>query len=292
MPATHKFKLTRIAPTPSGFLHLGNALSLIVTAEAASRTGADVLLRIDDLDRPRVREEYIRDIFQTLNYLDVKWQLGPSDADAFAKQYSQMHRLSLYRSALEKLARGNRVFACCCPRSALDGKPYPGTCLHAGHPLETPGAAWRFNTSGAGRLVFTDYSGKTITGKLPPSMQHFVVRKKDGMPAYQLSSLIDDIHFGVDLIVRGEDLFDSTLAQLLLAEALHETSFLRTTFIHHRLLTDERGAKLSKSAGDASVMHYRKSGTPLLRLIEMIGLHLGVSGLATPAVLFDHAVAK
>src|SRR5262245_28324997 len=95
-----KFVKTRIAPTPSGYLHIGTILSFSLTAGLARREGASILLRIDDLDRERVQAEYVEDIFETLRFLGIPWDEGPTDAEDFARNWSQMRRLLLYRKAL------------------------------------------------------------------------------------------------------------------------------------------------------------------------------------------------
>src|ERR1700733_8739016 len=116
---TLKFNKTRIAPTPSGFLHLGNALSFKLTSELSEKTGAKILLRIDDLDRERVNKDYVRDVFDTLNFLEIQWDEGPRNFDEYEKDWSQIHRLGLYSKALQKLAGNNAVFACTCSRTQI-----------------------------------------------------------------------------------------------------------------------------------------------------------------------------
>ncbi len=273
--ADRKFNKTRIAPTPSGFLHLGNVLSFALTAAIAQQTGAKILLRIDDLDQARMRPEYIQDIFDTLNFLELPWHEGPRDVQEYQKQWSQMQRLDLYRDALNKLEQNDDVFACSCPRSVIpaDGA-YPGTCLSKGLPSDTPDAAWRLKTDENKIIVQTFPSGNVIDG-LPPDMRYFVVRKRDGFPAYQLASLCDDVHFGVDLVVRGQDLWASTLAQLQLAKKLSEDTFGKTVFYHHPLLMAEGNIKLSKSAGDTSVKYLRESGKSAVDIYTMIATLTG-----------------
>jgi len=128
---------------------------------------------------------------------------------------------------------------------------------------------------------------RTLTGTqqeaFPAEMKDFVVRKKDGYPAYQLSSVIDDIHFGVDLIVRGKDLWPSTLAQLGLAAQMNLPAFASVCFVHHDLIKDERGKKLSKSAGAASVQYLRKQGISAEALYNNIG-----KLLQAEAVIHNH----
>ncbi|MEI6948123.1 glutamate--tRNA ligase family protein [Paraflavisolibacter sp. H34] len=264
MNPLHPFRKTRIAPTPSGYLHPGNALSFLTTAQLAQKTGARVLLRIDDMDAQRARPEYVQDIFDTLRFLQIGWDEGPRNPEECTARFAQRHRLALYHDALQQLRAGGHVFACTCSRSEIlrarpDGS-YPGTCRHKGIPLDTPGASWRLHTAPEQTLRVKHPDGSVTTDRLPDSMHAFVVRKKDGMPAYQLTSVVDDLHFDVDLIVRGADLWPSTLAQLTLASLLGQTRFLEASFYHHPLLTDADGNKLSKSAGAQSIRHLRENG--------------------------------
>lgn len=271
-------KLTRIAPTPSGYLHLGNVLSFAITAVLARQEAARTLLRIDDLDQDRVRSAYVADIFDTLEYLGIPWDEGPGNYDAYETAYSQVYRLGLYRDALQQLREKGVVFACDCSRAQLrrhhpDGV-YTGRCRHRGLPLDGEGYCWRIDTDNA---------------ELPEEMRYFIVQKKDGMPAYQLTSLVDDVHFGVGLIVRGLDLRDSTIAQLFLAGVLGYKQFRKASFVHHTLLDGATGEKLSKSAGATSVQYLRRNGytsADIYRTIgEMAGLPQPISALENLAPL-------
>lgn len=268
------FNKTRIAPTPSGFLHLGNALSFIITDDLARRTGASILLRIDDMDRERMERAYVEDIFDTLRFLGIGWQEGPHRYDGFEKEWSQLRRLPLYGEALQQLRDDGRLFACTCSRTQVlresaDGV-YPGTCRHKALPLDTPGASWRVRTAGSPALRVKDADGHVVTAPLPAIMRDMIVRKKDGFPAYQLTSLVDDVHFGIDLIVRGHDLWTSTLAQLHLAALLGKQAFLDAAFVHHRLVEARPGQKLSKSAGDTSIQFLRKQGRSREEVLHLI----------------------
>lgn len=279
---TETFVRTRLAPTPSGYLHVGNILSFALTAALARRSGARIFLRIDDLDRERVRKEYVQDIFDTLSFLGIPWDEGPKDPGEFERTYAQRHRFQLYRSALDDLRANGLVFACTCSRAELipsaGGLVYPGTCRHRGLDLDTPGASWRLRTDPQKTVTVQTLSG-TVTELLPPSMQDFIVRKKDGWPSYQLASVIDDLHYGTDLIVRGADLWPSTLAQHCLAEALPRPDFSRIHFYHHPLLTGIDGLKLSKSAGDTSIHRLRLQGHSPEHIYKRIARH---AGLPTP----------
>jgi glutamyl/glutaminyl-tRNA synthetase len=274
------YQKTRIAPTPSGFLHIGNILSFAITEALAQRYQAKVLLRIDDLDRVRVLTEYVQDIFDTLRFMGMEWQEGPRNATDYETAYSQTHRLPLYQQALAQLADSGTVFACTCSRSMRgEHNTYPGTCRDKGIPLDTPDVAWRLRTDLTTPLTVQTLNG-TVQAYLPPDMQDFVIRRKNGSPAYQLSSLVDDVFFGVDLIVRGEDLWASTLAQLYLAGVLKQDSFLRSTFHHHQLIHDETDEKLSKSAGATSIQHLRKAGVSREDVYRVISETIGAGKAA------------
>lgn len=207
---------------------------------------------MDDLDQARYRREYADDIFQTLELLGMAWDEGPGGVEELEKKWSQKHRLHLYQKHLQKLAATEQVFACECSRSDIAAASpegvYPGTCIHKQIPIQNPGTSWRLLT-GDQQLTMHHWDGRQENSlKLPGDMRYFVVRRRDGLPAYQLASLADDLFFGCNLLVRGYDLLDSSLAQLFLASRIEEgEAFRRSLFLHHRLLTGERGDKLSKS---------------------------------------------
>lgn len=281
-----KFNRTRLAPTPSGYLHLGNVLSFALTAALARKTGAKILLRIDDLDQQRVNHDYVQDVFDTLNFLEIPWDEGPRDVVDYQTQWSQMHRVDIYNNALQQLADQREVFACRCSRSQLQGNKYPGNCVNKSIPLDTPGTAWRLYTDDRPIRLKTLNKG-IVSTRLPETMKNFVVKKKDDYPAYQLASVIDDVHFGVDLIVRGEDLYPSTLAQLFLADVLGESKFQDTTFYHHPLIMEEGEKKLSKSAGSTSIKYLREDGKKAADVYGMIG---SISGTELPLRSFGDIV--
>jgi glutamyl/glutaminyl-tRNA synthetase len=265
-----QFNKTRIAPTPSGFLHLGNVMSFALTAALARRSGASILLRIDDLDRERVSKGYVEDIFDTLNFLSIPWEEGPRNWEEYERTWSQVHRMGIYRNTLERLRGSGKVFACDCSRSKIlrespDGV-YSGTCREKGLSLDQVECSWRVRTEDA---------------DLPAEMTDFVVRKKDGYPAYQLTSMIDDLHFGVDLVVRGDDLRASTAAQQWLARELGLDAFNRIHFYHHRLLMDSTDEKLSKTAGATSIWYLRRQGVKPDEIFSTIVRQLGPKNSAS-----------
>lgn len=273
-------KLTRYAPTPSGFLHIGNVYSFIVTYHLAKKYDAKILLRIDDLDKERVKNRYIQDIFETLDFMELPHDLGPKNLKDFTSGFSQNNRMELYAKALETLKKSQLVFACDCSRKKVEKMHpkgyYSGFCQSRKLPFDQKDISWRLKANMHQDISFKDMNEGHIVGKLPGILTDFVVRKKDELPAYQLASVVDDLHFGVDLIVRGKDLFGSTLAQVFLSQHLRQNTFAQNTFYHHYLLQDPNNQKLSKSAGAASIQFLRKSGKKKADVYKMIGDWLGV----------------
>jgi glutamyl-tRNA synthetase len=272
----HQFNRTRLAPTPSGFLHVGNVLSFGIAAALAQKCGAKILLRIDNIDQARSNSQYVQDIFDTLKFLEIPWNEGPRNVKEFDEHYSQVHRMALYRDALGHLIETGAVFACACSRKKLLIAG-PCGCRNKNIPLNAENVCWRMATQNLPQLTVTNYDSSKIKSFLPDEMRDFVVRKKDGFPAYQLTSVVDDLFYGVDFIVRGQDLWPSTLAQSALAASLGKDSFNDIAFFHHRLLAEPSGRKMSKSAGATSVRFLRESGKSKAEVFAMIGDLLGLN---------------
>lgn len=276
-----RFTRTRIAPTPSGFLHLGNVLSFALTAAVACKTGAKILLRIDDLDQERVNTQFVQDIFDTLNFMGIPWDEGPLDVNDYQQNWSQLQRMDLYRDTIQQLENKRVLFACGCTRSQLRGHDsYPGTCRNISLPLKENDTAWRLLTDNRALTIKTLSEG-IMQNRLPDTMKDFVIRKKDGYPAYQLASVDDDLHFGVDLIIRGHDLYPSTIAQHYLADVLGLDTFKNITFFHHQLLMNDEHTKLSKSAGATSIKYFREQGATPADVYALIGQMLNYPGTLT-----------
>lgn len=263
----------RLAPTPSGFLHTGNAFNFILNwAAARIIPGASLLLRIDDLDAGRKRPEFVADIFDTLWWLGLDYDTGPVSLRDFEQNWSQRLRLPVYRQALDALRASGRLFACAKSRQDLApfGGSYPEAFRRQHLSLDAPGLAWRIQTP------------ETPVQNLPAD---FVVRRKDALPAYQLASLLDDLNFGITHIIRGEDLLGSTAAQHYLAACLNTEAFQGIRFLHHPLILDEQGAKLSKSAGSAAMKHWREAGRHPSGVFQLAAANLGL-----PAQTIESAV--
>jgi glutamyl/glutaminyl-tRNA synthetase len=274
------FKKTRYAPTPSGLLHLGNLYSMALTAAVAKKEGATILLRVDDMDKARAKAEYLQDLFDCLPFFDLPWQEGPKNSEELKTRFSQTLRRPLYEKVLDVLKANGKVFACRCSRSEIEHAGthavYPGTCKNKNIRLDEKNVCWRLDTSEPLEIQLKEYGKKTKHYVLPENMHDFIVRRKDGLPSYQVCSLIDDVHFGIDLIVRGEDLRDSSLAQLYLAQLSGLNEFLNTNFLHHPLLLNQEGHKLSKSAGDTSLKVMREQGFSADQSYYLLGKQLGI----------------
>lgn len=271
---------TRIAPTPSGYLHLGNAVSFVATWALARARGGWVLLRIDDLDASRCRPEYLEDIFETLDWLGLDYDAGPSGPDDFLKNYSQQLRLSAYREAIERLKEMGQLYACTCSRKQIqaastDGN-YPGTCRQLRRDFNAARTAWRVLVPEQTEVCFSDRQSGKCCADLSREMGDFVVRQKNGAPAYQIASLVDDVDWKINFIVRGQDLPASTAAQIYLAKHLGFSSFQNATFWHHGLITDPDGRKLSKSEGAAAMKSRREEKRDPGEVFRIAAQWLGV----------------
>ena len=242
----------RLAPTPSGYLHLGNAVNFVLTWLLVRQAGGTLHLRIDDLDRARLRRAYLENIFQTISWLGIDYDYGPSGPEDFLRHYSQLLHLPDYNRLLRRLSQQpGLVYGS--QRTRTGGEP-------AAVPLATPGAAWRVRVPANTLVPLADNWQGTLAVPLAQEMPDFMVRKKDGLPTYQLASIADDLRLGTTLLVRGLDLLPSTATQLWLAAQLSETSSFAASHVqvfHHALLPGPDGQKLSKSTqatGDVGII--------------------------------------
>lgn len=253
--------ITRLAPTPSGFLHKGNAFNFLLSCKIASQQNSKVLLRIDDLDSQRVRDEYIEDIFFSLAWLGIDWDIGPSGVEDFKKNWSQTLRIGAYQKTLQLLRDNDLLFACNCSRKTLSvTKIYPGNCVEKKLPLHANNLAWRIKIDSNTSVKFIDNIKGETNIDISQSIGCAVMKRRDGVPAYQIASVTDDELWGVNTIVRGEDLLLSSALQLHLAEMLNYKNFAQAKFYHHPLLVNNTGGKLSKSKGDVSLKYMRENG--------------------------------
>ncbi len=238
-------KRTRFAPTPSGYLHIGNICNLIYTYLVSKKCGFDLGIRIDDFDRSRFRPEYLEDIFDTCSFLDVDFSFGPSSIREFEKNYSQYRNTDIYRSFKNKI---RNVFICDCTRKSLSKNKtivYPGFCLNKN--LEVKANAnlktriflddkllLKYST----RFGEKDYNLNNIVGDF------ILWNHLEDRPSYQLVSAVHDILDKVGLVIRGEDLLLSSFSQEILRKSFGEKGKLN--YIHHPLVR-EGEVKISKS---------------------------------------------
>lgn len=232
--------ITRIAPTPSGYVHVGNAVNFVLTDWLARSSGGRLILRIDDFDSRRVRPQYLEDVFRTLEWLAIDVDEGPSGPGDFHSAWSHSAQQDLFRRARDQLLGGasDAVFVCRCSRRNLDpaGRCVAG-CRGEGLAL----------VEGHTALRVLAPTGSVRDLPVPPG--DHVVWRRDGLPAYHLGSVVADVRLGVTAIVRGRDLRDSSALQLHLARLLDLPDFEAVDLRHHGLLLLPNGQKLSKSAG-------------------------------------------
>lgn len=262
----------RLAPSPTGYLHLGHARTFWM-AQARARANAGVLvLRNEDLDAQRFQLEFAEAMIEDLKWFGCEWQEGPDCGGPFAP-YNQSDRMSLYRETLGKLVAGGFVYPCTCSRKDIQSAPraphaedeaepiYPGTCR--GQQLSTfnPGArtrfALRFRVPEGEAVSFEDGGfgpQQFIAGK---HFGDFVVWRKDGVPSYQLACVTDDAAMRITEVVRGADLLLSTARQLLLYRAL---GWRPPAFYHCPLMNDASGVRLAKRHDALSLRTLRTGG--------------------------------
>jgi glutamyl-tRNA synthetase/glutamyl-Q tRNA(Asp) synthetase len=259
--------LTRFAPAPTGYLHLGHVVNALFVWGVARARGARVLLRIEDHDRQRCRPEYERALLDDLDWLGLAPDLGLTDEFRRGPSpFRQSDRDGVYAEHVHLLRRrGHHVYACDCSRRALAGEAghtangesrYRGCCRERG--LE-PGP-------GRGlRVVMEPGAERFVDLRLGPEIQEpsrqcgdLLLRDRLGNWTYQFTVVVDDWRQGVDLVIRGEDLLSSTGRQLRLGRMLgRETP---PQYLHHPLIRKPGGAKLSKAGRDTSVRDLRNAG--------------------------------
>ena len=255
--------VSRIAPTPSGFLHAGNALSFLLTWLLVRRLEGFLHLRIDDLDAPRFRPECLEDLFRQLDWLGLDYDAGPDGPTELHARYTQSLRIESYETALQTLCERGKLYACRCSRKeylalSSDGL-YPGPCRNLSIPFTEPHCSWRIRIMKPCSVSALDKRTSVGQIDLASEMGDSVLRRRDGLPAYQIASLIEDLDSGCNLIVRGADLYPSSLFQCHLSESLGHREFKRIVFLHHPLLKDESGRKLSKTGGALALKNLRQT---------------------------------
>jgi glutamyl-tRNA synthetase len=271
---------TRLAPSPTGLLHLGHARSFLAAWWMARARAGRVVLRIEDLDRERCRPEWDDAARADLEWLGLDWD-GPV--------LVQSRDLAPYHAAIQDLLGTGAAFACVCTRrevlEALDAPhavgdevPYPGTCRGrfadpaAAERASGRTAGVRFRVPSGPRAVVDRIRGR-VTANPAAECGDFLVLRRDGAIAYQLAVVVDDARQGVDLVVRGDDLLPSCARQELLQEAL---GLARPTWCHVPLVLDEHGERLSKRAESPPLAELRASGIDPRRIVRWAAASLGL----------------
>lgn len=261
--------ITRFAPAPTGYLHIGHVLNAICVWEAARRLGGRVMLRIEDHDQQRSRREYEAALRE-----DLAW-LGFSADD----ESRQSDRGAIYEDALSRLRAQGLTYACACTRKDLTGERYPGTCRDRDLE-EAPGLGIRLRLE-PGDEAFDDLRlGRQVQ---TPAAQcgDLLLRDRLGFWTYQFAATVDDFVQGITHVIRGEDLLASTGRQIRLARLLGRDA--PPAFLHHALIMKTPDQKVSKSDGDTGVRDLRAAGWTPARVKAEAARHagpdLGLSGI-------------
>jgi glutamyl/glutaminyl-tRNA synthetase len=265
----------RLAPSPTGYLHLGHARTFWIAQERARAAGGKLVLRIEDLDRARCRAEFVEACLEDMAWFGFQRDEGP---------IFQSERLELYRAAFEKLRAGGFLFPCVCsradvlralqaPHAGEDEPIYPGTCRERNfseEELRGRQVNWRFRVPDNRNVRFHD--GRMLKQSFVAGRDFgdFVVWRHDDLPSYQLSVVVDDSAMGITEVVRGEDLLRSTARQILLYDALKVKV---PAFYHCPLMLDEKGERLAKRHDSLSLRKLRAQGrTPESMCAEWVAL--------------------
>jgi len=273
---------TRLAPSPTGALHLGNARTFLMNWALARKHGWEIVLRIEDLDGPRIKAGAAQQAIDVLVWLGIDWDEGP---------HYQRQDLKPYQMALTTLAERGKIYPCRCTRRQIEAaslsaphadeheQRYPGTCRPRNPTTVTPPAfvdddvAWRIDVD-AGETDFEDEFAPPQQHDVQSSVGDFLVRTKGGLPSYQLAVVVDDARQKIDQVVRGDDLLRSTARQMFLYEQLELGAV--PTYTHLPLVLGEDGRRLAKRHGDTRLTHYRDLGVSAERVLGLLGEWCGL----------------
>jgi glutamyl-tRNA synthetase len=275
----------RLAPSPTGHLHLGHARTFWIAAQRARAAGGVLVLRNDDLDSTRFRLDFVATTFEDLRWLGLTWEEGPDVGGPFAP-YNQSERRSFYRAALEQLHREKLIFPCTRSRrdvveaagapheGAVDDEPvYPREFRPpADAPLPPLDACiavnWRFRVPDGEEIVFHDTRFGEQRAVASRDFGDFLVWRKDDVPSYQLACAVDDADMRISEVVRGADLIKSTFRQILLLRALGRAI---PDYHHCPLMSDDKGVRLAKRHDALSLRTLRERGVRPEEIIAGFG---------------------
>ena len=266
-------RTTRLAPSPTGALHLGNARTFIVNWALGRQLGWKIVLRIDDLDGPRIKAEAAQQAIEDLQWLGLNWDLGP---------IYQTQDTEPYLAALRQLQAMGAIYPCDCTRSEIAASApqqgdhelrYPGACAALDQDdvelaCQPSDYCWRIRCPDIAATLHDEFIGDA-TQNIQQQVGDFVVLTKQGLPSYQLATVIDDARQGVTDIVRGDDLLDSTFRQRHLQQMLGiEHTDLK--YWHLPIVVGEDGRRLAKRHGDSRLRHYREHGVSAERILGLL----------------------
>ena len=260
----------RLAPSPTGLLHLGHARTFWTAARRAQERCGRLVLRNEDLDPERSRAEFVDAMIEDFRWLGIRWDEGPDCGGPYGP-YAQSQRRAHYLAAWRKLWEGGFLYPCTCSRKDLEQAPsapngpddeplYPGHCRSrrdGGHGKEPAGVNWRFKVPEGEMVHFLDQHlglQQFLAGR---DFGDFIVWRRDDVPAYQLAVVVDDAAMRITEVVRGADLVKSTARQLLLYRAC---GWAPPEFYHTELVCDRAGARLAKRQDGLSIRHLRATG--------------------------------
>lgn len=287
----------RLAPSPTGAQHVGNARTYLLAWLSIRSRGGRVVLRIEDIDSPRVKAGAAQQALDDLAWLGLDWDEGPDVGGAHGP-YVQTERLEHYQAAFESLRSQQLVYPCTCSRSDVaaaasaphagqEGPIYPGTCAdrsaEAAADLGDRPFVWRFRTS-EGEDAFVDRLAGPVRCDVRCELGDFVIAKRDRTPSYQLAVVVDDHAQGITEVVRGDDLLPSAFRQRAIARALGWNS---PEFAHAGLVVGPDGRRLAKRHGDTRLSQLREKGYGPEALLGLLAWSAGLRSTAAPTVARD-----
>lgn len=289
----------RLAPSPTGRLHLGHARTFLIAWLMARASGGRVVFRTEDLDSSRVRPGMDEGAMSDLRWIGLDWDEGP-DVGGPSSPYVQSERLALYAETLENLKRADLVYPCTCskaeirrmasaPHAGEDGPIYPGTCAgRTARDAEDLGDrpfSWRFRV-GPEVIPWDDLFKGPIASDPSTIVGDFPVGRSDGVISYQLSVVVDDAMMGITQVIRGDDLVSSTPRQLLLYRAIDRQA---PRFGHVPLVVDPEGRRLAKRDESITLASLKDRGVDPGELMSEIGRSLGLTSTegGTPRAWID-----
>lgn len=271
----------RLAPSPTGLLHIGHAQTFWIAAQRAIEKNGTLILRNEDLDQQRSRNQFALAMIEDLRWLGIRWSEGPDCGGRYAP-YVQSERRTHYLAAWRRLREAGFLYPCICSRKDLaqsanapndtDDEPiYPGTCrgrAEAAVFSEPAGMNWRFRVPDGEIVEFLDLNLGRQQYAAGKDFGDFLVWRRDDSPAYQLAVVVDDAAMRISEVVRGADLLKSTARQLLLMRAL---GWDPPQYFHCELVRDAAGVRLAKRHDALSVRQLREGGLTPTEVLKMAG---------------------